>query len=116
MVEQRRRAEEEARKRASNVLHPIQATLLDLVKEHDEPEIRNTKLAHAFAKIAGYHSRKERDAWIKKAWQHLTALIRRGKLEWATKRNHVQLAPPEKQQAFEAKVQKMIDDLPEPNI
>lgn len=116
VIEQRLHAEEDARRRNIGRLHPIQDNLMFIVKEHDEPEIRNTTLAHAFAKIAGYHSRQERDDWIKKAWQHLTALIRIGKLEWGTKRNHVRLAPPEKHQAYLTKIERMITALPRPNI
>ena len=107
-IEKQLRVEAEARKRASRLLHPIQSLLMHLVTEHDEPEIRNTKLAHAFATIAGSHHRTERDDWIKKAWQHLTALIRIGKLEWGDKRNHVRLAPPEKHEAYLAKIERMI--------
>ena len=59
-----------------------------LVREHQEP-IRDTTLAHAFAKIPGYHNREERDGWIKRAWQHMTALIRMGKLQWSAKRKHL---------------------------
>lgn len=116
MVEQRLRAEEEARKRNIGRLHPIADNLMFIVKEHDKPEIRNTALAHAFAKIARYRNRQERDEWIKKAWQHLTMLIRIGKLEWGTKRNHVRLAPPEKHQAYLARIEQMIANLPHPNI
>lgn len=116
MIEQRLRAEEEARKRSIGRLHPIADTLMFIVKEQDEPEIRNTTLAHAFAKIARYRNRQERDEWIKKAWQHLTMLIRIGKLEWGTKRNHVRLAPPEKHQAYLVGIEQMIANLPRPNI
>ena len=90
--------------------------LMDLVKEHDQPQIRNPTLAPAFAKIAGSHHRTERDNWIKKAWQHLTALLRIGKLDWGDKRNHVRLAPPEKHEAYLAKIERMIASLPKPNL
>ncbi len=104
MIEQRLRAEEEARRRNIGRLHPIQAELMHIVQGHDEPEIRDMALAKAFAKIPGYRNRQERDDWMKKAWQHMTALIRMGKLEWAKKRKHVQIAPPERHQAFLAKM------------
>jgi len=116
MIEQRFRAEEEARRRNIGRLHPIQADLMYIVQEHDEPEIRNTTLAHAFAKIPGYSNRRERDDWIKRAWQNLTALIHIGKLEWGTKRNHVRLAPPEKHEAYLAKVEQTLATLPKPNV
>jgi hypothetical protein len=67
MIEQRLRAEEEARRRYIGLLHPIQAELMHIVAEHDEP-IRDTTLAHAFAKIPGYRNRQQRDCWIKTAW------------------------------------------------
>jgi hypothetical protein len=116
MVDQRLRAEEEAQRRNAGRLHPIQADLLYIVQEHDEPEIRDVVLAKAFAKIAGYDNRQERDDWMKKAWQHMTALIRMGKLEWAKRRKHVQLAPPEKHQAFLAKMAQRLASLPKPRI
>lgn len=115
MVEQRLRAEDEARKRNIGRLHPIQDNLMFIVREHDEP-IRDTSLAHAFAKIAGYHNRQERDDWIKKAWQHLTALIRIGKLQWSSKRKHVEIAPPEKHQAYLARIETMIASHPKPRV
>ncbi len=68
MTEQRLRAEEQAGRRNIGRLHPIQEDLMHLVREHDEP-IRDTALAHAFAKIPGYRNRQERDGWIKTAWQ-----------------------------------------------
>jgi hypothetical protein len=115
MVEQRRLAEEEARKRNAGRLHPIQDTLLYLVREHGEP-IRDMTLAHAFAKIARYQNRQERDNWLRQAWAHTTALIRMGKLQRSAKRKHVELAPPEKHQAWLAKGDQMIASLPRPRV
>ena len=86
-----------------------------LAREHGEP-IRDMTLAHAFAKIARYQNRQERDDWIKKAWAHTTALIRIGKLQWSAKRKHVEIAPPEKHQAWLAKNQRMIAGHTKPRI
>lgn len=115
VAEQRRRAEEEARKRNVGRLHPIQDTLMYIVREHGEP-IRDMSLAHAFAKIARYQNRKERDDWLKKAWAHTTMLIRMGLLQWSAKRKHVEIAPPEKHQAWLAKGDQMIASLPKPRL
>lgn len=115
MIEQRLRAEEEARRRNVGRLHPIQAELMHIVAEHDEP-IRDTALAHTFAKVPGYRNREERDGWIKTAWQHMTALIRMGKLQWSSKRKHVEIAPPEKYQAWLAKTEQMVAGLPKPRL
>jgi hypothetical protein len=115
MIEQRLRAEEEARRRYIGLLHPIQAELMHIVAEHDEP-IRDTTLAHAFAKIPGYRNRQQRDGWIKTAWQHITALIRMGKLQWSAKRKHVELAPPEKHQAWLARIEQTLASLAKPVI
>jgi hypothetical protein len=93
MMEQRLRAQEEARRRNLGILHPIQPELLNLVANQDEP-IRDTTLAREFAKIPGYRNRKERDDWIKKAWAHLTALIRMGKLQWSSQRKLLRPAVP----------------------
>ncbi len=116
IVEQHLRAQEEARRRNLARLRPIAAELLHIVENHNEAEIRNTTLAHAFAKIPGYRNRKERDGWIKKAWQHLQSLIIIGKLEWANKRNHVRLAPPEKHKAYLAKLEQRLVNLPKPRV
>ena len=99
LAQQRLRAQEETRRRNSGRLHPIQADLLYLVQNHEGP-IRDTALAHAFARIPGYRDRPERDTWIKKAWAHMTALIRMGKLQWSSKRKHVEIAPPERHQGW----------------
>lgn len=115
MIEERLRAEEEARRRNIGRLHPIQAELMHIVAEHDEP-IRDTALAHAFARIPGYRNREERDDWIKRAWGHMTALIRRGKLQWSSKRKHVELAPPEKHRAYLAGLAQRAETLPKPRI
>jgi hypothetical protein len=115
MIEQRRRAEEEALRRRIGRLHPIQDNLMFIVREHGEP-IRDVALAKAFAKIPGYQNRRERDDWMKKAWAHMTALIRMGRLQWASKRKHVEIAPPEKNAAYLAKMQDMLANLPKPRI
>lgn len=115
MIEQRIRAEEETRRRNIGQLHPIQAELMHIVQEHDGP-IRDTALAHAFAKIPGYRNREERDGWIKTVWQHMTALIRTGKLQWSAKRKHVEIAPPEKHQAYLARIDQTITSLPKPRL
>lgn len=115
MIEQRLCAEEEARRRNIGRLHPIQAELMHIVQEHDGP-IRDTALAHAFAKVPGYRSREERDGLIKTAWQHMTALIRIGKLQWSSKRKHVEIAPPEKHQSWLAKIEQKVASLPKPRI
>jgi hypothetical protein len=115
MIEQRLRAEAEGRKRNIGRLHPIEEDLMYLVREHQEP-IRDTTLAHAFAKIPGYRNREERDGWIKTAWQHMTALIRMGKLQWSAKRKHVELAPPEKHQAWLARIEQTLASLAKPVI
>ena len=115
MLEQRRREMEEAYKRNIEQLHPIQAELMHIVQEHDEP-VRNTTLAHAFARIAGYRNREERDGWIKKAWRHLAALLRKGKLQWSAKRKHVEVAPQEKHEAWLARNEQKIASLPKPRI
>lgn len=114
-IEQRLRAEEEARKRNSGRLHPIQAALLHIVTNHDGP-IRDMTLAHEFARIPGYRNRQERDDWLKKAWMHMTALIRTGRLQWSSKRKHVEVAPPEKHAAYLARMENMLASLPKPRI
>jgi hypothetical protein len=115
MIQERLRAEQEARLRNIGRLHPIQDNLMYILREHGEP-MRDTALGHAFAKIAGYWNRKERDNWIKIAWQHMTALLRIGKIQWAAKRKHVEIAPPEKHQTWVAKVEQMIASLPKPRL
>jgi hypothetical protein len=115
MLEQRLRAEEESRRRNIGRLHPIQAELMHIVANNDGP-IRDMRLAHEFAKIPGYHNRQERDDWLKKAWMHMTALIRMGRLQWSSKRKHVEIAPPEKHAAYQARMENMLSSLPKPRI
>ncbi len=100
MIQERLHQDEEARKRRMGRLHPIQDDLLYFVREHNGEEVRNTTLAHRYARMRGYSNRRERDELIKEAWRHLTPLIRTGILEWGNHRNHVRLAPPEKHQAY----------------
>jgi hypothetical protein len=115
MIEQRLRAEEEAQRRNVGRLHPIQAELMHIVANHDGP-IRDMALAHEFAKIPGYRNRQERDDWLKKAWMHITALIRMGRLQWSSKRKHVEIAPPEKHAAYQARTENVLANLPKPRI
>lgn len=116
MLEQKLRAEDEARRRNVGRLTRMQDDVMFIVREHNEPEIRNTTLGRIFAKIPGYKNRQERDNWIKVAWQHMTALIKMGLLEWAKKRNHVRLAPPEKHQAYLAGIEERARNLPKPRL
>ncbi len=116
MIEERLRQDEEARKRRMGRLHPIQDDLLYFVKEHGDEEVRNTTLAHRYARMRGYRNRHERDELIKEAWRHLTTLLRKGYLEWGNRRNHVRLAPPEKRQAFLAKIERNLASLPKPHL
>ncbi len=114
MVEERLRQDEAARKRRMGQLPRIEDDLLFFVKEHHE-EVRNTSLAHRYARMRGYRNRRERDELIKEAFRHLTPLIRMGYLEWG-RRNHVRLAPPEKHQAYLAHIDQMIAQHPKPNL
>jgi hypothetical protein len=115
MIQERLRAEEEVRRRNAGRLHPIQENLMYIVREHGEP-IRDVDLAKQFAKIPGYRNRQERDGWMVKAWAHMTALIRMGKLQWASKRKHVEIAPLEKHQAWLSKIDQMAASLPKPRL
>jgi hypothetical protein len=104
-IEQRRHAEAEAQKRCLRRLHPIEADLMYLVNTHNEPEINKMTLAHAFAKIPACRNRQERDNWILRALHFIQNLIRIGKLEWGNRRNHVRPAPPEKHEAYLARME-----------
>jgi hypothetical protein len=115
-MEQRLLAEEEARRRIIGILHPIETELMNIVENHEDGPIRDVALGRAFARIPGYRNRQERDDWVKKAWRHMTALIRMGKLQWSSKRKHVEVAPPEKHQAWLAKIQKMFSTYPKPRL
>jgi hypothetical protein len=115
-VEQRRLAEVETMRRNLARIHPIQDELLCIVREHGKP-IRDVDLAKQFAKIPGYRNRAERDDWMKKAWQHMTALIRNGLLQWSAQRKHVEPAPPDKHRTWLlSKFEEMNAGLPKPRI